>query len=54
MNEYAVLQAFEHHSIGDTVSLNNRQAKYLLLNGSIELKVKEPTPEPAKKIKEAN
>jgi hypothetical protein len=54
MNEYTVLQAFERHSIGDTVSLNARQAKYLLLNGCIEAKAKEPSPEPVKKIKEAN
>jgi hypothetical protein len=54
MNEYTVLKAYEQHIIGDTVLLNARQAKYLLLNGSVQLKTKEPTPEPAKKSKEAN
>ncbi len=49
MNEYIVLQAYEQHTIGDTVSLNARQAKYLLLNGSVQLKAKEPVPDVPKK-----
>jgi hypothetical protein len=49
MNDYLVLQAYEQHSVGDTVSLNARQAKYLLLNGSVQLKAKEPAPEAPKK-----
>lgn len=49
MNDYLVLKAFERHKEGDTVLLNNRQAKYLLLNGSVALKQKETPPTPTKK-----
>ena len=49
MNEYIVLKAFEQYAIGDTVALNARQAKYLLLNSSVALKAKEPAPDVPKK-----
>jgi hypothetical protein len=49
MNKYIVLKAFEQHTVGDTVSLNARQAKYLVLNGSVALKAKESAPDVPKK-----
>lgn len=49
MNEYTVLKPFERYNVGDTVFLNTRQAKYLLLNGSIRLVVPEPVVETPKK-----
>ena len=40
MNEYEVLKPFESYKVGDTVRLLERQAKYLVLNGSLRLKPK--------------
>ena len=42
MNEYEVLIPFEQHEKSDVVKMNNRQAKYLLMEGKIKLKVKKP------------
>lgn len=38
MNDYTVLKAFESHDVGDTLSLNPRQAKFLLTGGLIKVK----------------
>ncbi|QSB03236.1 hypothetical protein JWZ98_10045 [Methylomonas sp. EFPC1] len=38
MTEYLVEIAFEQYAVGDTIKLNSRQAKYLLLSGHIVLK----------------
>jgi hypothetical protein len=50
MNGYLVLKAFDAYKPGDTVSLNARQAKYLLLNGLIKVKpTAKPKPQPQEK-----
>jgi hypothetical protein len=38
MSDYSVEKAFEGHAVGDVITLNSRQAKYLLLSGHIKLK----------------
>jgi hypothetical protein len=38
MQEYRVLIPHEWRAAGDTVKLNPRQAKYLLLSGHIQVK----------------
>ena len=41
MSDYIVKKAFEGNAEGDTVKLNSRQAKYLLMSDHIELKLAE-------------
>jgi hypothetical protein len=36
MKDYTVLKVYENHAIGETIKLNLRQAKYLLLSGHIQ------------------
>ncbi len=38
MQDYTVLNVFDGHALGDIITLNSRQAKYLLLSGHIQLK----------------
>ena len=39
MNEYEVLIAFEQYEKGDVVKMNKRQAKYLIMDEKLKLKV---------------
>ncbi|PPK72686.1 hypothetical protein B0F88_103119 [Methylobacter tundripaludum] len=48
MSEYIVKKAIEGNAEGDTIKLNSRQAKYLLLSGHIELK---PAEKPKTEVK---